>query len=114
MSYFNLYKFFLVCFYVFIPFATFAEDICSKYKFDVDVNVQNKTVYNPVIKMSEENMVGKIGETLYQTSYASKILLINIPVKNGFCVSLRSVDIDINVPEFTIILDKRLKKYKNG
>lgn len=112
VSYFNLYKFFLVCFYVFIPFAVFAEDICSKYKFDVDVNVQNKTVYNPVIKMSEENMVGKMGETLYQTSYASKILLINIPVKNGFCVSLRSVDIDINVPEFTIILDKRLKKYK--
>lgn len=108
----KLFGFFLLCLYVFIPFAAFAEDVCLKYKFDTDVNVKNTTVYNPFIKLSEENMVGKMGETIYQTSYSSKILLINIPVKNGFCVSLRSIDIDINVPEFTIILDKRLKQDK--
>jgi hypothetical protein len=99
----------LIIFYVFIPVYTFADDVCSKYKFNVDVNVKNKTEYNPIIKSSAENMVGKLGETLYQTAYESKILLINIPVKNGYCVSLRSVDININVPEFVINIDKRLK-----
>lgn len=102
-------RFFLICSYVFIPFYTFADDVCSKYKFDVDVNVKNTTEYKAVIKQSSENMVGRMGETVYQTTYSSKLLLINIPVKNGFCASLRSVDIDINVPEFIININKRLK-----
>ena len=102
-------KIFLTFLYVFIPAYVFADDVCSKYKFDVDVNVKNTTEYNPTVKKSVENMVGRLGETIYQTSYESKILLINIPVKNGYCVSLRSVDININVPEFIINIDKRLK-----
>ena len=109
MFYLNYLKFFLIIFYVFIPLYTFAEDICSKYKFDVDVNIKNTTEYNPVIKISDENMIGKMGETAYNTSYSSEILIVTIPVKNGYCVSLRSVDIEINVPEFIITIDKRLK-----
>ncbi len=45
-------RFFLICSYVFIPFYTFAADVCSKYKFDVDVNVKNTTEYKAVIKQS--------------------------------------------------------------
>ena len=37
----NFTRFFLIIFYVFIPVYTFADDICSKYKFDVDVSVKN-------------------------------------------------------------------------
>lgn len=110
MSNLSSFKIFLMLFYVFIPLYTFAGDICSKYKYDTDINVKNNTKYNPIIKSSVENMIGKTGEIQYQTSYASKFLLINIPVKNGYCVSLRSVDLDINVPEFVIVIDKRLKK----
>lgn len=100
----------MILFYVFIPFYTFADNVCSKYKYDADINVKNNTKYNPIIKMSAENMIGKLGEIQYQTSFSSKILLINIPVKGGYCVSIRSVDLDINVPEFVINIDKRLKK----
>ena len=106
----NLLKIFLISCYVFIPLYTFADDVCSKYKYDTDINVKNNTKYNPIIKYSNENMIGKLGEIQYQTSFSSKLLLINIPVKNGFCISLRSVDVDINVPEFIINIDKRLKK----
>lgn len=106
----NLFKIFLISCYVFIPLYAFADNVCSKYKYDTDINVKNNTKYNPTIKYSNENMVGKLGEIQYQTSFSSKLLLINIPVKNGFCVSLRSVDVDINVPEFIINIDKRLKK----
>lgn len=106
----NYLRFSLIFLYVFIPWYTFADDICSKYKYDVDVNVINTTEYKPVIKPSVENMVSKMGEIKYQTSYSSKILSIDIPVKNGYCVSLRSVDIEIKVPEFIINIDKRLKK----
>lgn len=102
-------KFFLILFYVFIPWYAFADDICSKYKFDTDINVNNITKYNPVIKSSKENLVGKLGYIEYQTEYTAEFLLIPIKVKNGYCVSLRSIDININVPEFTINIDKRLK-----
>lgn len=105
-------KIFLICCYVFIPWCVQADDICSKYKYDTDVNVVNSTEYNPIIKFSDENMVGRMGETAYNTTYAAKILSITIPVKNGYCISLRSVDVDINVPKFTITVDKRLKSSK--
>ncbi len=104
----KIFKFFLICCYVFIPVYAFATD-CSKYKYDVDINVNNITKYEPVIQSSKENMIGKMGEILYQLSYSLKIFMIQIPVKDGYCVSLRSVDIDINVPEFLINIDKRLK-----
>ena len=105
----NYLRFFLPYFCVFIPLASFGEDVCSKYRFDTDVNVKNTTKYNPIIKSSDKDLVGETGHIYYQTSYSSAILVVPVPVKNGYCVSLRSFDVEINVPDFTIVIDKRLK-----
>ena len=93
---------------MFLPCISFADDICSKYKFDTDVNMKDTTVYEAKIKSSKDNLVDKMGYIESSLSYSLKELFVNIPVKNGYCVSLRSVDIEINTPEFNIIIDRRL------
>ena len=54
------FKFFLICFCVFIPWYSYADYDCSKFKFDVDVNV--KIIYEDVkTKQSDEELIGLNG-----------------------------------------------------
>ena len=105
----NILKFFLICFYVFIPFYTFADDICSKYKFDVDVNV-NIDDGNVEIKQSDEDLVGLLGYASPKYTYSMPYQTAPIHVHGGYCVSLRWVDINI-VQRFQICYTCR---FSNG
>ena len=99
---------FLVC--LFISCDLFAVEDCSEFKFNPDININNINNDNVIVEKSEENLVGKLGYVKSSITYNVKYIVIPISVKDGFCLSLRSVDVDIKFPEFDIVIDKRLKE----
>lgn len=100
----NKYLFLL---FVFIPNTLFAVD-CSKFKFDVDVNVKI-TNEDIKIKKSDKELVDMLGYAEPQLSYSVPYQNIPIRVHGGFCVALRWVDVNIT-QKFDIVLDKNLKE----
>lgn len=106
---FNFVKNFFVYFMFFVPFASFGYDNCLRFKYDVDVDINNpeKEVVN--ISSSDEVLVGKLGYTISKIAYEYRLILVPIRVDDGYCVSLRGIDIDVFFPEFKIVIDKRLK-----
>ena len=95
---------------LFISCDLFASDDCSKFKFDVDVNINLNNNENININKSKENLVDKMGYIESGITYNARYIIVPIMVQDGFCVSLRSVDVDINFPAFNIVIDKRLKE----
>ena len=91
-----------------IPCYGFAVDNCLRFKYNVDVNITNTTDNNTTFEKSSENLVGKLGYTLSNIEYSYQVLMIPIKVTDGYCLSLRSIDVNIK-PKFNIVLDKRLK-----
>lgn len=92
-----------------MPMYVFGSDNCLRYKYDVDIKVENKDNSEIKIEKSAENLVGKLGYTVSKVSYSYQLLLIPVHVNGGYCVSLRSIDIDL-LPAFNVIIDKRLKE----
>jgi hypothetical protein len=88
----------------------FASEDCSKFKFNPDININNIDNNNVNIKKSEENLIGKLGYIESGVKYSTKIMIIPIMVRDGFCLSLRSIDINIGFSDFDIVIDKRLKE----
>ena len=94
---------------LFISCDLFASEDCSRFKFNPDVNVNYINDNNISIKKSDENLIGKLGYVESGIKYGVKYMIVPIMVKGGFCISLRSVDVDIKIPENNIVIDKRLK-----
>lgn len=105
----NLFKILYVCFIIFIPFYTFGYEDCSRFQYDVDVNVNNITKDGVNITSSKEFLSGKLGYTESKIAYEYKLFLIPVRVRHGYCVSLRGLEVDVFFPEFNIIIDKKLK-----
>ena len=89
------------------PNALFAYD-CSRYKYEpeIDIKINVKDVKT---QKSDENMVGKLGYTEPVISYSALAHTVIIPVHDGFCASLRGIEIEIN-EDFNVTIDKRLKE----
>ncbi len=97
-------------FMLFFPSIVFADDICSKFKYDVDINL-NKIINDDVsIKKSEKNLVGELGYAKLAPGYKYNFYTVTIPVMGGYCISLREVNIDVIYPSFDIVIDKDLKE----
>ena len=94
--------------FLFLPNVLFAYD-CSKFKFDVDVNVNLENKEDVKIKSSDKDMVGMLGYTLPQMSYNTPYQSVPIRVNGGYCVSLRSFDVNI-IQSFDITIDRNLKE----
>lgn len=86
-----------------------AVDNCLRFKYDTDVNIINDIENNTKFEKSSENLVGKLGYTQSSIEYGYQVLMIPVRVSDGYCLSLRSIDIKIK-PKFNIVLDKRLKE----
>ena len=104
-----LIKNLFVGFILLVPVAVFADDVCPYFQYDVDINVRNSTKDKVNIVSSSENLVGKLGYTESRVAFEYKFLMIPVRISDGYCISLRGVDIDVFFPEFNIIIDKRLK-----
>ena len=96
--------------FIFISCDVFASVDCSKFKFNPDININSINNDNINIESSKEELDGKFGYVKSDITYNNKYMIVPIIVKGGYCLSLRSVDININFPEFNIVIDKRLKK----
>ena len=96
----------MICFF---SVSVWASDNCLRFKYDVDVNVKNNNENNVSVEKSTENLIGKLGYTAASIAYSYQLLIIPVQVADGYCLSLRSIDIDVS-PKFDIILDKRLKE----
>lgn len=94
--------------FLILPNVLFAYD-CSRFKFDVDVNVNLENKKDIPVKSSDEDMVGMLGYTSPQTSYSTPFSSVPIQVPGGYCVSLRSFDVNIT-QTFDITIDRNLKK----
>lgn len=94
--------------FLFLPNILFAYD-CSKFKFDVDVNVNLENKEDIKVKKSDKDLVGMLGYTSPQMSYNTPYQSVPIRVSGGYCVSLRSFDVNI-IQKFDIIIDKNLKE----
>ena len=92
-----------------ISFSVMADDNCLRFKYDVDINIKNNIDNNVSIEKSAENLVGRLGYTVSNITYSYQLLMVPVRVADGYCLSLRSIDIDIS-PKFNIVLDKRLKE----
>ena len=101
---------FLFLLFIFISVNVFASTDCSKFKFNPDININNVDNDNIVIEESKENLADKFGYVKSSITYNTKYMIIPVLVKDGYCLSLRSLDVNINFPEFNIVIDKRLKK----
>ena len=102
------FKFFLICFCVFIPWYSYADYDCSKFKFDVDVNV--KIIYEDVkTKQSDEELIGLNGYASPNLSWDTPYDRASIMVHGGYCVALRWMDVYITLkPE--IVIDRNIKE----
>ena len=98
----------LVLFFIFMPFSGYCVDNCLRFQYDVDVNVEQAEDVVEIEK-SSENLSGELGHTLSNRSCNYNMLFINVRVPDGYCVSLRSINMKIN-QNFNIVLDKRLKE----
>ena len=96
--------------YFFVFFDVFASTDCSKFKFNPDIKINHIDSNIINVEESEENLVNKFGYVESSIGYNTKYMIIPILVKDGFCLSLRSVDVNITFPEFNVVIDKRLKK----
>lgn len=92
---------------LFLPNTLFAYD-CSRYQYDIDTDIK-LNINDVKTKKSEEDLVGKLGYTEPVISYTAMASTVIIPVRGGYCVSLRGVDIEIN-EDFNVTIDKRLKE----
>ena len=93
--------------FLFLPNTLFAFD-CSKFKFDVDVNLTIKTE-DVKIKKSDKDLVGMLGYAAPQLSYEVPYQKVPIRVHDGYCVALRWVDVNI-LQTFDIVIDRNLKE----
>jgi len=100
-------KKYLFLLFVFSPNILFAYD-CSKYQYDVDVNIIVNSTDAKIEKSSEE-LIGKLGYTEPKMSYSLLTNTVVIPVHGGNCISLRGLDVNIN-QDFRIVIDKKLKE----
>ena len=105
----NFFKILYICFFIFVPVCLFGYQDCSRFQYDVDVNVNNITKDTVKISSSKEKLLGKLGYTESKISYEYKLFLIPVRVFGGYCISLRGLDVDVFFPEFNIVIDKRLK-----
>lgn len=97
--------FVLFCF----PSVVFADNICSEFKYNPEINV-NKIIDDKInITKSKENLEGVLGYAVLKPGYKFQDYTVIIPVKDGYCVSLRGIDIDVIYPSFDIVIDKDLK-----
>ncbi len=103
---FNKIFIIIVCLF---SFSVMADDNCLRFRYDVDINIKNNTDNNVVVEKSAENLVGRLGYTVSNITYSYQLLMVPVRVENGYCLSLRSIDIDVS-PKFNIVLDKRLKE----
>jgi len=94
--------------FLILPNVLFAYD-CSKFKFDVDVNVNLENKEDINIKKSDEDLIGILGYTSPQISYNTPYQSVPIRVHGGYCVSLRSFDVNI-IQNFNITIDRNLKE----
>lgn len=104
---FRIFSFLLLMFFC---CDVFASVDCSRFRFDPYIGVHIIDTSKVNIQQSKENLVGKMGYLESGISYNAQYTMLPIPVKNGFCLSLRSVDVYIQFPDFNIIIDKRLKE----
>ena len=58
-----LIKNLFVGFILFCPISVFADDVCPRFQYDVDINVRNSTKDKVNIVSSSENLIGKLGYT---------------------------------------------------
>jgi len=106
---YSFVKKFFICFSLCIPFNVFGYDNCLRFKYDVDIDINNPTKDIVNIAGSDEVLSGKLGYTISKIAYEYRLILVPVRVDNGYCVSLRGIDIDVFFPEFNIVIDKRLK-----
>ena len=94
--------------FLFVPISVYGVDNCLRFKYDVDVQVENPDNNDVKIEKSVVNLSGELGYTSAKKSYSYNMLFIPVRVEDGYCVSLRSINLKIH-QNFDIVLDKRLK-----
>ena len=68
-----------------------ASDNCLRFRYDVDVNIENNIDNNVSVEKSKEYLVGKLGYTLSNIGYSYKLLIIPVQLSMGIvylCVVL--------------------------
>lgn len=105
-----LFKNLFVGFILIFPGFCFAyDDVCPNFGYDVDISIKNSTKDNVKITSSSENLSGKLGYTLSKMGFDYRFFMVPVRISDGYCISLRGVDIDVFFPEFDVTIDKRLK-----
>lgn len=93
---------------LFFPSVVLADDICSRFKYEPEINVKKVVDDDIDIKKSNESFVDKLGYAMLKPGYKYSLYTVLIPVNGGYCVSLRGIDIDVLYPSFDIVIDKSL------